>query len=102
MNVENVIQGLSSSDYPISGFESMPCNGPDSCGFGSWIWILLILFYSNNQRGNGCCNNSKKSCCDNNGGCTSGAGGYLFLLVILFLCGCGNSCGYDQGFSGIC
>ncbi|MBW6409165.1 hypothetical protein [Clostridium weizhouense] len=73
------------------------------CGFGSWIWILLILFYGgcgrNSFLGTGgynngynnccsCCCKKKDDCCccsrNNNG--TGGCSSYLFLLVILFLC----------------
>ena len=83
------------------------------CGFGSWIWILLILFYAG-QGGNsgyggnsGCCctKNNNNCCCGNSGnnglfgGLGNCGGGFLFLLVILFLCngnfGCGNS-GYGN------
>ena len=90
------------------------------CGFGSWIWILLILFYAG-QGGYGgntgcCCNTNSNCCCGNNGnygnngffgGMGNCGGGYLFLLVILFLCngsfGCGNnfgSCGNNFASCG--
>ena len=102
MQMNDIIDGLNTSDFP-----TCPPVGPGSvggfssgCGLGSWIWILLILFYSN-QGGYG--NRQVDNCCcghENKGfGCSS----YLFLLVILFLCnGCnGNGCGgFDQGFDG--
>lgn len=96
-----------------------PGCGMNGCGFGSWIWILLILFYAG-QGGCGgyagntgcCCNSNSKSCCCGNsgnnglfGGLGNCGGGYLFLLVILFLCngsfGCGNF-GPNAGFNGAC
>ena len=100
-------------DQCCSGFGG---NGNFGCGFGSWIWILLILFYAGQggcggyagNTGYGCgCNTSSNCCCGGNtsnsgffGGLGNCGGGYLFLLVILFLCngsfGCGNnvaSCG---------
>lgn len=103
-----------------------PYGGGNGCGFGSWIWILLILFYSSGFAGNccGCGNNCGCGCgnncgcgCGNNCGCGCGnncgcgnannasnsCSQYLFLLVILFLCnsncgGCGY--GFDNGFFG--
>ena len=97
-------------DQCCSGFGN---NGNFGCGFGSWIWILLILFYAGqggNAGNSGCCGNTNSNCCCGNsgnygnsgffGGLGNCGGGYLFLLVILFLCngsfGCGNnvaSCG---------
>ena len=97
-------------DQCCSGFGG---NGHFGCGFGSWIWILLILFYAGqggNAGNSGCCGNTNSNCCCGNsgnygnsgffGGLGNCGGGYLFLLVILFLCngsfGCGNnvaSCG---------
>ena len=95
-------------DQGCNGFGG---NGNLGCGFGSWIWILLILFYAG-QGGNagyagnsGCCCNTNNNCCCGNsgnygnngffGGLGNCGGGYLFLLVILFLCngsfGCGNN-----------
>lgn len=92
--------------------------GMGGCGFGSWIWILLILFYAGQggggiTRNSGCCckSNSNSCCCGNSGnsglfgGLGNSGGGYLFLLVILFLCngsfGCGNF-GLNTGFNGAC
>ena len=94
-------------DQCCSGFGG---NGNFGCGFGSWIWILLILFYAGQggTANTGCC-------CGNtgnygNGGLFGGlgncGGGYLFLLVILFLCngsfGCGNfgNCGNNVASCG--
>ena len=77
-----------------------------NCGFGWWIWILLILFYTNqgtNNVGNNCCccNTGSNDCCcqgnSNNGYGNGSCSGWLFLLVILFLCsGCNN--GFGSGF----
>ncbi|WP_297711825.1 hypothetical protein [Clostridium sp.] len=106
-------------DQCCSGFGNC---GNFGCGFGSWIWILLILFYAG-QGGNAgyggnsgcCCNTNSNCCCGNtgnygNGGLFGGlgncGGGYLFLLVILFLCngsfGCGNfgNCGNNVASCG--
>lgn len=81
MQMNDIIEGLGPECQP-----GPPMNFDGGCGFGSWIWILLILFYTNNQpRTNGCCGNGNAYA--GNNGCTSGAGGYLFLLVILFLSG---------------
>lgn len=104
------------------------CNNNGCFGFGSWIWILLILFYSGGfgggrggnrkrccckERKRDCCCEERECCCE--GGRGYGGGGlgnctpYLFLLVILFLCGgnCGNfgNCGgFGSGniFGGCC
>lgn len=120
MQMNEIIDGLSSCDFPAS-LPGANCNSVSGCGFGSWIWILLILFYTNqnNAQGGGgcCCKMKKKDCCcgnggygSNNAGYGSGCGGYLFLLVILFLCGgcggcggCGNTfgSGFDQGFDAL-
>lgn len=106
-------------DQCCSGFGGC---GNFGCGFGSWIWILLILFYAG-QGGNagyggnsGCCCNTNSNCCCGNtgnygnsglfGGLGNCGGGYLFLLVILFLCngsfGCGNfgNCGNNVASCG--
>ena len=79
----------------------------NGCGFGSWIWILLILFYcgcgknSMFGRGNNCCE-KKDECCCNRGNAGSGILGncssFLFLLVILFLCNSNNN--QNLGFCG--
>ena len=128
MQMNDIIDGLGSCEYaPVGqgcgnnigncgGFGN--CGGGfGNCGFGWWIWILLILFYSNQGNsgyaGNncGCCNcGCSNDCCGNggyggifNGGGTS-CGTWLFLLVILFLCGgCNNNgfgsgCGFGNGF----
>ena len=101
MNMNDMLNDFS-CDYPNAMI--MPgtnMNSVSGCGFGSWIWILLILFYTNNQNtrsNNGCgCPNARSNdgCGCGNTGCTSGAGGYLFLLVILFLCG-GCGCNNQQ------
>lgn len=118
MQMNDIIDGLNSCDYPAGppvgpvGVGPIGCGGgfTGGCGLGSWIWILLILFYSN-QGGYGghyavdkCCHVKKDRCCGSGFG-----GGYLFLLVILFLCnGCQTSgfgpatgfCGFDPGFDG--
>lgn len=84
-------------------------NSGFGCGLGSWIWILLILFYSSGFAGTGnscckpqqykCCKCGDKCCCkpDSGSSCSS----YLFLLVILFLCG-GNLGGNCDGFFNGC
>ena len=98
MQMNDIINGLNSCDYPQG---TPQCNG-GGCGISSWIWILLILFYSNQGRGNVCCKESKTCYGTGAGGV---GGGYLFLLVILFLCGgCGDGCGqgFDGSFGGIC
>lgn len=117
-SMHDMIDELNDMDCPsFSASEPVGNNFlTTGCGFGSWIWILLILFYAG-QGGNagyggnsGCCCNTKSNCCCGNtgnygnsglfGGLGNCGGGYLFLLVILFLCngnfGCGNnvaSCG---------
>ena len=97
-------------DQCCSGFGNC---GNFGCGFGSWIWILLILFYAgqggtantgcccgNTASNNCCCNNSYNNAYNNGSFC---GGGYLFLLVILFLCngtfGCGNN-GFNTNCNG--
>ena len=116
MQMNDIIDGLNSCDCPTGLNTAANYNNASGfgCGFGCWIWILLILFYTNNQGynnyANGCCCNQPKSCCCGNtgynNGCASGCGGYLFLLVILFLCGsCGNNnyggYGFDQGYDAL-
>lgn len=116
-SMQDMIDELNDIECPSCPPLDQNCNGfggcgNSGCGFGSWIWILLILFYAG-QGGNsgyagnsGCCCNTKSNCCCGTsgntglfGGLGNCGGGYLFLLVILFLCngnfGCGNfgSCG---------
>ena len=84
------------------------CQGSNGCGFGSWIWILLILFYcgcgKNNilGRGNNCCCEKKEECCctrgSSGGGILGNCSSFLFLLVILFLCNSNNN--QNLGFCG--
>ena len=119
MQMNDIIDGLNSCDCP-TGLQGTNFNSVSGCGFGSWIWILLILFYSN---AGACGGNTGYGCAQNSCGCGGGygqgglfgglgncGGGYLFLLVILFLCGgCGNNfggcntfgCGFDQGFDAL-
>lgn len=118
MQMNDIIDGLNSCDYPAGppvgpvGVGPIGCGGgfTGGCGFGSWIWILLILFYTN-QGGRGRYGGHGKYHHDDEyyygrdkGRCGGGyCGGYLFLLVILFLCnGCNTigCCGFDQGFDG--
>ena len=123
MQMNDIIDGLNSCecpDYPPVNPGGMVGNcGVNGCGFGSWIWILLILFYSN---AGACGGNTGYGCAQNSCGCGGGygqgglfcglgncGGGYLFLLVILFLCngcngcnGVGNGFGYGTGFDGAC
>lgn len=115
MEMNEILNGLNSSycnDEVIPQCpptQGMSCG--NNCGFGSWIWILLILFYSQGFGGagnTGCCGRKamKDECCCNQG--NRGYGGfssYLFLLVILFLCnGCsGNgNFGNNNLFGGCC
>ena len=116
MQMTDIIDGMSPYDCPtacnfpggIYGFGGINSLG---CGFGSWIWILLILFYANSNNlvgaanNMGCChNNSSNACCCNGvnagyAGCSNGAAAYLFLLVILFLCGShGNNNAYGNNY----
>ena len=116
MQMNDIIDGLNSCDCP-TGLQGTNFNSVSGCGFGSWIWILLILFYSN---AGACGGNTGCGCAQNNcghgggygqgglfGGLGNCGGGYLFLLVILFLCngcnnGCGNGFGYGTGLDGAC
>ena len=90
-SMHDMIDELNDMDCPsFSASEPVGNNFlTTGCGFGSWIWILLILFYAG-QGGTA------------NTGCCCG-GGYLFLLVILFLCngtfGCGNN-GFNTNCNG--
>lgn len=105
MQMNDIIDGLNTCDYPAGPPVGPGCCGgfTGGCGLGSWIWILLILFYSN-QGGYGvdkCCCGKKDGYGYGNTG--FGCHGYLFLLVILFLCnGCnsGGCGGFDPGFDG--
>ena len=118
MEMNDILNGLNSCDDDCSestsnsfscgprfGGQGMGCfpggfsqGGVTGCGFGSWIWILLILFYCgcgrNNRRGNDCCCEKKRDCgCERGGyggGILGNCSSYLFLLVILFLCNNGN------------
>lgn len=112
-SMHDMIDELNDMDCPsFSASEPVGNNFlTTGCGFGSWIWILLILFYAGQggcggyagNTGYGCgCNTSSNCCCGGNtsnngffGGLGNCGGGYLFLLVILFLCngsfGCGNN-----------
>ena len=120
-SMHDMIDELNDMDCPsYSGSESISnCNygsnnyGTNNygfgCGFGSWIWILLILFYAGQGANTGCCYGNKGSnncCCGYNNNSNNGSfygGGYLFLLVILFLCngtfGCGNN-GCNANYNG--
>lgn len=122
-SMHDMIDELNDMDCPsYSGSESISnCNygsnnyGTNNygfgCGFGSWIWILLILFYAGQggTANTGCCYGNKGSnncCCGYNSNSNNGSfygGGYLFLLVILFLCngtfGCGNN-GCNANYNG--
>lgn len=79
------------------------------CGFGSWIWILLILFYCGCGRNFGrgkydCCCEKKRDCCERGnygGGIFGNCSSYLFLLVILFLCNTSNGKAGFGGFGGM-
>ena len=113
--MNDIIDGLNSCDCPTglpgANFNNYN-NNQFGCGFGSWIWILLILFYSGQgyggYGGGGCCCKSKNDCCCGNagynnagyGGACNTCGPYLFLLVILFLCGggCGSVYGNNLGY----
>ena len=73
MQMNDIIDGLNSCDCP-TGLAPANYNNASGCGFGCWIWILLILFYTNNQANNysnGCCCNQPKSCCCGNAGYTA-------------------------------
>ena len=102
MEMNEILNGLNSCE----GISDYGSNCHSGCGFGSWIWILLILFYSTGNRGNNCCQKPKNDCCCNTGGYGgSNTGSYLFLLVILFLCnGCSGNNGIGNGnlFGGCC
>lgn len=109
MQMNDIIDGLNTCDYPAGPPVGQGhCGGfGGGCGLGSWIWILLILFYSN-QGGYGGYggygrHHGREKCCGGRRDSGFCGGGYLFLLVILFLCnGCsGFGCGgFDQGFDG--
>lgn len=120
-SMHDMIDELNDMDCPsYSGSESISNYGTNNygtnnygfgCGFGSWIWILLILFYAGQggTANTGCCYGNKGSnncCCGYNNNSNNGSfygGGYLFLLVILFLCngtfGCGNN-GCNANYNG--
>lgn len=107
MEMNEILNGLNSCGVNDGIAPICPPNGGigginNGCGFGSWIWILLILFYSGGfgRKNNNCCPDKcckKDHCCHgergygNTGGC-GGFSSYLFLLVILFLC---NGCHRD-------
>lgn len=114
-SMHDMIDELNDMDCPsFSASEPIGNNFlTTGCGFGSWIWILLILFYAgqggtantgcccgNTASNNCCCNNSYNNAYNNGSFC---GGGYLFLLVILFLCngtfGCGNN-GFNTNCNG--
>ena len=88
MEMNEILNGLS-CDFN-EGTNDNSCN--NGCGFGSWIWILLILFYSRGT-GSRCCEEVKAV--DSCGGtkCSS----YLFLLIILFL---SNACSNNNFLNG--
>ena len=125
MEMNDILNGLNSCDDdcsestsnsfscgPSFGGQGNGCfpggfgqGGVTGCGFGSWIWILLILFYCGCGRkntNNCCCEKKDDCCCDrgrSGGGILGNCGSYLFLLVILFLC---NNSNQSAGFGGGC
>ena len=134
MEMNDILNGLNSCDDDCSESTSSSCGcgsnfggsggcfpggfgqggfgqgGVTGCGFGSWIWILLILFYCGcgRKNTNNCCRERRDECCDrgrSGGGILGNCGSYLFLLVILFLCNNGNQnsclgggCGSQNNF----
>ena len=118
MEMNEILNGLNSCGCSDNIAPQCSNQGPFNnigagCGFGSWIWILLILFYSGGVGGGNnmcCCKKERKRdcCCEGYGGGYGGAGNcspYLFLLVILFLCnGCSGfgNCGNGNIFGGGC
>ncbi len=118
MEMNEILNGLNSygandgiaPQCPPQGIQGFNNNCGNNCGFGSWIWILLILFYSGGfgaKNNRCCCRKERKQdcCCDNYGYGSGNCSSYLFLLVILFLCnGCSGSGNIGSGnlFGGCC
>jgi hypothetical protein len=127
MEMNDILNGLNSCDDDCSDSRTDSCScGPSfggpgfggfpggcgqgitGCGFGSWIWILLILFYcgcGRNRmfgRGRNCCCEREDDCGCNRGnfggGILGNCSSFLFLLVILFLCNSNNN--HNLGFCG--
>ena len=88
-SMHDMIDELNDMDCPsFSASEPVGNNFlTTGCGFGSWIWILLILFYAgqggtantgcccgNTASNNCCCNNSYNNAYNNGSFC---GGGYL-------------------------
>ena len=71
-SMHDMIDELNDMDCPsFSASEPVGNNFlTTGCGFGSWIWILLILFYAGQggTANTGCCcgNTASNNCCCNN------------------------------------
>ena len=78
--------------------ENCGCARNNNCGFGSWIWIILLLFCCNGNGMGGC----RENCgCNNDCGCGNGMWGgnnnccewIIWILLISCFCGNNNGCG---------